>query len=140
MQININFHLFLDDERHPRQVNWVKIPQNVGWTIVRSYREFVRTLAHEAKKGFIPAFISFDHDLGPEHYEAYSLAPDGATYEEVYGDVKERTGMDCLKWFVENILLPNKLPMPPHALHTYSRIGKLNMEAYIASYNKSLSA
>lgn len=139
MQIHPNFHLFLDDERQPRQVNWVEIPQNVSWTIVRSYPEFVRILAHEAKKGFMPAFISFDHDLGLEHYKAHNMAADGATYEDVYGDAKEKTGMDCLKWFVENILMPNKLPMPPHALHTYSMIGRQNMQAYINSYNKSLA-
>lgn len=134
MQVNPNFYLFLDDERMPQRVTWVKIPQNVLWTIVRNYKDFVEAIA----KNGIPAFVSFDHDLGLEHYKAHNLAPDGATYEEVYGQATEKTGMDCLKWLVEKVLQPGKHPMPPHALHTYSRVGALNMAAYIESYGKSL--
>lgn len=117
MQPNPNFYLFLDDVRHPDHVTWVKIPHNVEWTIVRNFNEFKDAV----EKNGIPAFVSFDHDLG-----------------EDYGSCDMKTGMDCLKWLVTHVLLPDRRPMVPYALHTYSYSGRANMQSYIDSYNFSL--
>ena len=63
---NKYYHLFLDDNRHPKDVTWIELPL-VEWTVVRSYKEFVKTVEEFG----IPATVSFDHDLGDEHYNEY---------------------------------------------------------------------
>lgn len=55
----MGYNLFIDDERVPSDVTWVRLP-DVEWVIARNIRE-VKNLLKE--KGF-PDMISFDHDLG----------------------------------------------------------------------------
>lgn len=133
-----NFHLFLDDMRDPREVDWVPMPANVHWVIVRSFAEFKRTIEHEMRKGSIPGFIAFDHDLAGEHYDAMrQVYHKGKTYEEAFKDTKEKTGFHCAKWLVEDVLQPYDLDCPPFVVHSMNPDGKANIEAYLNSYNKS---
>lgn len=50
--------LFLDDERNHQDVTWIQYPEDVEWTVVRTFSEFVR-----ATSGQVFDLISFDHDL-----------------------------------------------------------------------------
>lgn len=138
LQFNRGFHLFLDDEREPRQVTWVEMPPNVAWIIVRNYEEFTRTINHEARKGVLPGFIAFDHDLADEHYSGYMLVRSGIPYEEAFRNVTEKTGLDCAKWLVETHLLPNGLPPPEFVVHSMNPEGAANIRSYLESYAKSL--
>lgn len=42
--------LFLDDERVPQDVTWIKYPENVEWVVVRSYDEFFMSFIGETSK------------------------------------------------------------------------------------------
>lgn len=63
--------VFLDDER---------IPVKAGWTIVRSFEQFVETVAFWSDE---IVEMTFDHDLGPSPL---------------------KNGMDCVRWMVERAL------------------------------------
>ena len=52
--------LFLDDERTPGVVNWVKYPKGSVFTVVRSYNEFLEAVRLNDKFDV----WSLDHDLG----------------------------------------------------------------------------
>lgn len=129
-----NFYLFLDDERVPNGVFWIDIPKNVPWTIVRNYKQFREAIESRG----IPAFVSFDHDLADEHYSMSSDEVNNSSYERVIASYEEKTGYDCLKWFVERVLAPIDAPFPDYALHTMNSIGKDNMEKYINNYKRYL--
>lgn len=137
LEYHRSFHLFLDDERQPRQVTWVPMPENVHWVVVKSYDEFVRTVSHEARKGILPGFIAFDHDLALEHYSAYMLTRSGVSHEEAFRNVTAKTGLDCAKWFVETYLLPNNLPLPEYVVHSMNPDGAANIRAYLESYRRT---
>lgn len=94
--------LFLDDERFPDQVTWTKLPRG-GWSIVRSYEEFV---AHIDDERF-PDFISFDHDLG-----------------------EGLSGFDCAKWLVD-YCLDNGKKFPQYQVHSMNPVGREKIEQYI---------
>jgi hypothetical protein len=113
------YKLFLDDERFPRQVTWVRLPTTIDnhWTIVRSYDEFVKTIQ---EKG-MPEFISFDHDLAEEHYrEGYRGA------EPVYGVYKEKTGYEAAKW-LRQYCDERGLRVPAFTVHSMNPIGRVNI-------------
>lgn len=120
------YYLFLDDERKPSDVKWENIPL-VPWTIVRSYDAFVHTIT----KSGLPLHITFDHDLGQEHYDYYRenaknfhLFLSGQPYD--YSKFREKTGYDCAKWLIE-YCLDNKLTLPPFTVHSYNPVGKKNI-------------
>lgn len=88
--------LFLDDFRNP---------PDSSWDTVKSYDEFV---AHIEKNG-VPDIISFDHDLGKEHYGYYiDYIAQGADSEIPYEEFVEKTGYDCAKWLIERGILPKE--------------------------------
>ncbi len=68
--------LFVDDERFPQDVTWIQYPENVEWTIVRSFQDFNLELMYGDNDYQI---YSFDHDI------------------QSYVDGREYTGYDCLK-------------------------------------------
>ena len=111
------YNLFLDDERVPKNVTWVELPL-VEWVIVRNFEQFITYI----KLHGIPARVSFDHDLAPEHYQG--LQSD------------ELTGMDCVKWLVDFCDEHNH-KFPEYYLHTLNTDGEANMKSYIESYLKS---
>jgi hypothetical protein len=119
------YHLFLDDVRVPKQVTWVDLPL-VEWTIVRSYDEFIQTI----KQRGLPATVSFDHDLGYEHY------PTGPqTGQEVinYSKFNEKTGYHCAQWMCE-YCCENGLELPKCYVHSFNLVGKRNIEQTLSSY------
>ena len=118
----MSYKLFLDDIRLPKDVKWMQMPLG-PWIIVRSHDEFVK---HIVQHG-LPSFVSFDHDLGLEHYIV------GAPK---YNEYKEKTGHDCAKWLVE-YCMNNNLEFPEYQVHSMNPIGSTNIRSYIESYKKS---
>jgi hypothetical protein len=53
--------LFLDDERNPEDVSWVKYDQDYDWTICRTWAEVKHEIISHGQQ---PTVSSFDHDLG----------------------------------------------------------------------------
>lgn len=103
-------NIFLDDERTPSNVTWMKLTDSLKhYQVVRSYDEFVSAIKYTK---YEVGVISFDHDL-----------------QDFDVDGNERTGYDCLKWLVEYCVDNNK-PLPTCYFHTKNPVGKENMEAY----------
>lgn len=94
--------LYLDDERNPK---------TKGWTILRSYKEFVDHIQFNG----IPDEISFDHDLGTE-----------------------KTGYDAAKWLCE-YCWTNGLPIPKWNVHSANPVGKENIVGVLKSFEKKLN-
>ncbi|MCR5889602.1 hypothetical protein LRS06_17850 [Hymenobacter sp. J193] len=94
------YKLYLDDLRTPR---------GSGWTVVRSFKEFVATIEQQG----IPTEISFDHDLG---------------WDETRNCERKR-GYDCAKWLVEQELL-----VPSINVHSANPIGAANIRALLENY------
>lgn len=92
--------LYLDD---------LRIPKTDGWSIVRSYDEFVSWVTSNGA----PDVVSFDHDLG----------------EDVM------TGYDCVKWLVE-YCIENNVTFPQWNVHSANPVGKENIERYIVNFLK----
>jgi hypothetical protein len=110
-------YLFLDDERIPRDVNWIRIDKSAPWEIVRSYDEAV---AWVQTNGF-PDIISFDHDLGDSHY--YGNFSDG------------KTGYDFAKWLIEHDMNTNTMPDDfIFTVHSMNPAGAENIRRYIFNY------
>lgn len=128
MVVKQNYYVFLDDYRIPQDVQWVKLP-DCNWTIVRSYEQFVNLIKD---KGYLPSFISYDHDLADAHYQPF--------FNEKnidYSKYKEKTGYDCAKWVVEFCQNLN-VEHPNYLVHSMNPVGKVNIETYIKNYNKSI--
>lgn len=123
----MSYHLFLDDERHPKNVKWVELPL-VNWVVVRSYEEFV---AHITTNG-LPKFISFDHDLSDISY-AYGAQSRYQKYD--YNECKELTGYHCAKWLIE-YCMDNVLPPPDYIVHSMNPAGKENITSLLESFKK----
>lgn len=103
--------LFLDDERVPTSAFYDKHGFVIVCTTVDAAMNCIKILG-------IPAFMSLDHDLGPN----------------------EQTGYEFLKQFV-NYLLDNELKWDyDYYVHSQNPVGKSNMEGLIKSYRKHLSA
>jgi hypothetical protein len=122
----MNYKLFIDDERLPSHVKWVTLPRG-PWVVVRNYDHFVKYITQHG----LPSFVSFDHDLGLEHY-AQGFAGTAPTYE----NYKEKTGYECAKWLVEHCIQHN-YDFPEYQVHSMNPIGGKNIRSYIESYKKS---
>jgi hypothetical protein len=110
---NFKSVLYLDDMR---------VPTIVGITLVRNYDEFIRYINHNG----IPDLISFDHDLAAEHYPTGENGPEDNID---YSSYKERTGLDCTRYIVQN-----ELPLNYWAVHSFNVRGKMNIEAELRKY------
>lgn len=98
--------IFLDDERKPEDVTWLKLPKPKTWDVVRSYAGFVKFVSGLKEP---PAFISFDHDLG--------LPKDGS---------EEKTGVNCALALIE-ICCERKWKLPGFQVHSKNTIGRQNI-------------
>lgn len=126
----MTFHLFLDDERMPWHVTWVSIP-DVPYQIVRDYEQFVATIENHG----IPKFVTYDHDLSPEHYivmnqEVTAYEYDDGNLKKTFHYGAEPTGFECCKWFV-NYCHENKLAHPPYEVHSLNPVGAERIRQYI---------
>lgn len=120
----MSYHLFLDDERKASDATWVDLPL-ADWVTVRNFTEFSSTLR---TKG-MPAFVSFDHDLAPEHY--------GADFSTIacYAKLKNKTGFDCAVHLVD-VCGENRLPPPAYVCHTLNRDGARHITTLLEGYRK----
>jgi len=125
----MSYNLFLDDERMPHNVTWVKLPENVEWTIVRNYKQFVDAITQRG----LPKNISFDHDLADEHYVQSIASNQNHTSNFNYGTITEKTGYDCAKWLVE-YCREKDLEIPSYTVHSMSIVGKKNIIGYLENY------
>ena len=103
--------LFLDDSRNA---------PDFTWDVVRSYAQFVAWIEIHG----VPDIISFDHDLGQEHYDVFQNTPHASTDEaqEHYNKFTEKTGYDCAKWLVQNHKLPKQ-----YLVHSKNPVGAANI-------------
>lgn len=100
--------LYLDDERTPK---------SEGWTIVRSYQEFVDWITLNG----IPDIISFDHDI--------------ASFE---GD-KEFTGHDAAKWLINWMMDNNNYQIINFNVHSANPVGAENIKSILNHWNNHLT-
>ena len=111
--------LFLDDERVPADVTWVKYcDSNIDWVIVRTQKEFIAAIVENSAK---VELISFDHDL-------QDFAEDG----------EEMTGYTCIKWLIDHCM-DSGMKLPNCVFHTQNPIGRGNMESYYLNAKRHLS-
>jgi len=87
--------LYLDDKRVPIKT----IPKYEDWVVVKNYNEFEEYILNNC----IPDYISFAHDLHNEHVQDFVNYQAQGIMAINYGDFKEKTGLDCLKWLCEHI-------------------------------------
>jgi hypothetical protein len=130
-----NYGLFLDDIRKVNDVlkytNNSKFYENVTWVICRNYKEFTDCIF----RYHIPLKISFDHDLGQEHYHPSMYSDDKEDYNKLYSKFKEKTGYHCAQWAVE-YCQKNNLPFPEYVCHSMNPIGKANIESYVENFKR----
>lgn len=115
--------IFVDDERNPLDVKWVKPsqPYSDEWVVVRNDTHFMKALQ---RCNFIPECISFDHDLG--------LRINGS----------EVTGYNLLQFFVDRlaIMVENgdvtveQVKEIEILAHSKNPVGSKNIEAYWKSF------
>lgn len=103
--------LFLDDERNPQDVTWLQYPEDVEWTVVRTFSEFVKAVTAQ---GF--ELISLDHDL------------------QDFSKGTEMTGYDCLKYLcTKSSYIPDCF-LPQIVVHSMNPVGKANILSYWKNY------
>lgn len=106
--------LFLDDERNPEDVFWIKYPSNIThWIIARNLKEFQFQIVNRSDI----QYISFDHDL------------------QDFGIETENTGYNCLKLLVDWCIMGNR-QIPKCLFHTQNPVGLRNMESYYQNFLK----
>lgn len=112
-------YIFIDDERNPADVTWIKLPKPEQWDVCRSYNGFVKLLEGLKEP---PAFISFDHDLG--------LPKDGS---------EEKTGVSCAKALVV-VCLEKHWKLPGYKVHSMNPVGKQNIIGVLEQGDKWIKA
>ena len=120
----LKYYIFLDDERNPWNVTWCDIRRDYHYNIVRSYDEFtgmIKTL------GYLPDYISFDHDLADQHY-GHGLKNDKIPYDRY----NEKTGYDAAKWLVD-FCIDRGLKFPDYTVHSMNPVGRTNIIEYISN-------
>jgi hypothetical protein len=121
MQRENKIYLYLDDVRTPTADNW---------EVVRNYDEFVAHIRMHGLENY--EVISLDHDLGDTAMqEYYNNVRDNYTID--YSNIKEKTGLDCVKWLVAESMT-KKIPLPQIYIHSANPIGSANMMGYINNY------
>ena len=122
--------LYLDDVRTPL----ADLPNHAPWTVVRNYEEFT---LHIMENG-IPDFISFDHDLAPEHMNDYfnQVAHQGYQHPN-YDDYQEKTGLDCARFLVD-YCQNHKLQLGRCAVHSHNPVGAVNIQSFINGFKKHM--
>ncbi len=125
--------LFLDDIRDPKEVfKFVhkSLFVTLNFTTVRNFDEFIWFILDK----WVPSFVTFDHDLAPEHYtpeEYWSDYDKSKEYQEQkYKEYTEKTWLDCAKWLVD-YCNDNDKPFPRYYVHSQNPIWRDWIEQYI---------
>jgi hypothetical protein len=136
----MSYCLFLDDERIPysddpnvqNAYSFTKdnIYTTMEWMVVRNYNEFVDAI----KTNGLPAWVSFDHDLGKTAYEEW-YKNTRHSGEINYDNIKEETGMDCLTFLI-NYCLDKNCDFPRYRIHTQNPVGAEKIGSLIRNYIK----
>jgi hypothetical protein len=125
------YGIFLDGERKPSEITWVKYPEvNFDWTIVKNYSDFISAII----KNGLPSRISFESDLAFEHEIRYLLSKASGKYS--YEGFKTLTGYSALKWLT-NYCKTFKKALPIIFIHTQNEYAKSDMEDEIATFHAS---
>jgi hypothetical protein len=120
-------YIYLDDIRTPLpNPSTHDAPK---WIIVRNYEEFVQKVNEIGLENI--ELISLDHDLGDSAMKEW-LHGVVRNYEINYDNITEKTGMDCVKWLV-NQWLDGK-PLVNVMVHSANAVGAANMMGYINNY------
>lgn len=112
------YFLFLDDERLPSDVFWVRLPIEHPWRVIRTFAAFQDCV----RSNGLPLFVSFDHDLAD-----FEKAPDGRSVE--------RTGVDCARWLVQHCLDADLEP-PPFSVHSKNPIRAREIALTMSDFKK----
>ena len=128
----MKYSLFLDDDRSPGQIARVTYPDNVGWTIVRNFADFIGKIS---KSESAPQYVSLDHDLCTEHYNRYLVACSSGYYN--YEGLSIKTGLDALKWLIRYCDVLKK-PMPKVFIHSLNEFGARNMQQMLDDYMRGI--
>ena len=96
----MSYKLFLDDERYPADTT---SDGETSWIIARNYAEFLKCIGTHG----MPAFISFDHDLG-----------------------EGKDGYDCAKW-LGDFSIDCDLDLPDFYVHSQNPIGAASINGYL---------
>lgn len=130
--------LWLDDIRNPFLNEEGKVPNNIhDWNInwVLNYEQFVKWIEFYG----LPDAISFDHDLGDEHYTPEFFWNDyelSKQYQEWKSKTyKEKTGMDCAKWLVD-YCIDNHKNLPEIFIHSANPVGADNIKGLLSNFKK----
>lgn len=120
------YNVFLDDIRMPKDAcHYFPMPEYLylDWKIVRSHNAFVDLINENFLKGKFPGLVSFDHDLGDDHYG--NQEPTEDDYSEL-----EETGYHSAKWLVDFCIASN-LEFPKYFVHSMNTVGASNIRNYV---------
>lgn len=123
--------LYLDDVRTPL----ADLPNHAPWVVVRNYNEFTEYVILHG----VPDFVSFDHDLAPEHMNDYfnQVAQQGYQHPK-YDEYEEKTGLDCAKFLVD-YCQNNKVELKRCAVHSHNPVGAANIQSFLNGFKKHMS-
>ena len=130
----MSYNLFLDDNFTPEQIaNLPKTPvvnkskyRNFNWLITKTYDEFVKIITENG----LPEYVSFDHDLAPEHYEMvlnddnWNKSDDEIEID--YSLFQEKTGWHAAKWLIK-YCNKEKQELPICLVHSQNSVGHKNI-------------
>lgn len=119
--IRDKMYLYLDD---------IRIPTDPNWKLVKNYDEFVAHIKLNGLENY--EVISLDHDLGDDAMTEY-FSNVKTNYTLDYKNIQEKTGMDCVKWLIDESMRTN-IPLPQIYVHSANPIGSANMMGYINNY------
>ena len=120
----MKYYVFLDDERKPSDVTWMNIRRDDTYIVVRTFYEFVNLIRNN---GYLPDYISFDHDLADQHY-GHGFNDDQIPYDRY----TEKTGYDAAKWLVD-YCIDNGYKFPDYDVHSMNPVGRTNIIEYISN-------
>jgi len=130
----MSYNLFLDDFRSPQmafRLIYDKRYNLQDWIVVKNFQEFINIV----KEYGVPTLVSFDHDLGDEHYDLHG-STDFLTWEEYYVfNDRTMTGYDCAKWLCD-YCLENNNKFPEYLIHSANTVGAKNIKIYIENFLK----
>lgn len=112
--------IYLDDVRTP--TDW-------DWFVVRNYDEFVSKINEVGLENI--ELISLDHDLDDSAMVEWSKNTFD-NYKIDYNNIKEKTGLDCAKWLIEQ--WKEGKPVVDVVIHSANAIGSANMMGLINHY------